>query len=86
MTEYRIELAFRTMNQLETQIPRDMALDVLTLAVQYHVRQFPNQSISELAEAGAEIYLAAELIEQATQNVQRQQAQRQQTQKQQAGN
>lgn len=58
------------MNQLEMQILRNMVPEVLALAVLYHTRQFPNRSPSEWVEAGAEIHLATELIEQAIKDIQ----------------
>lgn len=60
------------MNQLEMRILKNMVPEILALAIQYHVGQFPNRSPPEQVKAGAEIYLAPELIEQAIKNIQRQ--------------
>lgn len=69
-------LSFRTMSQLEIQIPRDIIPEVLALAAQNYANQTPNCSVSEWVDVGAEIYLPPELIEQTIQEIQAQRAQR----------
>jgi LemA protein len=53
------------MNPSELRIPEDMVPEVLALASQYYADQTQAYSVSELVEAGSEIHLPAELIEQA---------------------
>jgi LemA protein len=60
------------MNDREIRIPEDIAPDVLELASRYYADQSLSYSASELIEAGKEVQIPAELIEQAIQEIQAQ--------------
>lgn len=60
------------MDQVKLQIPKGMVPEVLALAAQFYANQIPNCTVSELAKVGTEIYLSAELIERAIQEIQHQ--------------
>ena len=63
------------MNNPEIRLPEDIATDVLTLASRYYACSTQSYSISELVQAGSEVQIPAEFIEQAIGEIQ---AQRQQ--------
>ena len=63
------------------RIPEDIASEVFTLASQYYAKEIQSYSMSNIVEAGAEVHIPPELIQQAIQEIQtRQKRARQQRQ------
>ena len=52
------------------RIPEDIASQVLTLASQYYAEEVQSYSITNIVEAGAEVHIPPELIQQAIQEIQ----------------
>jgi LemA protein len=69
------------MNNPEVRIPEDIATEVLTLASRYYANQTQSYSVSELVQAGSEVQIPAEFIEQAIREIQAQREQQQEQQK-----
>lgn len=69
------------MNNPEVRIPEDIAPEVLALASRYYARSTQSYSLSELMQAGAEVQIPAEFIEQAIREIQAQQVQKLELQK-----
>ena len=69
------------MSNSEVRIPEDIATEVLTLASRYYADSTQSYSMSELVQAGSEVQIPAEFIEQAIREIQAQREQRQQQQK-----
>lgn len=70
------------MNNPEVRIPEDIATEVLTLASRYYASSTQSYSVSELVQAGSEVQIPAEFIQQAIQEVQAQRQQKVEQQKQ----
>ncbi|HEY9673200.1 MAG TPA: LemA family protein [Waterburya sp.] len=69
------------MNNPEVRIPEDIATEVLALASRYYAHSTQSYSVSELVQAGSEVQIPAELIEQAIQEIQAQRSQKLEQQK-----
>lgn len=69
------------MNNPEVRIPEDIAPEVLALASRYYARSTQSYSVSELVQAGSEVQIPAEFIEQAIREIQAQKEQQQEQQK-----
>lgn len=69
------------MNNPEIRIPEDIATEVMTLASRYYTDSTQGYSVSELVQAGSEVQIPAEFIEQAIQEIQTQRKQQQEQQK-----
>lgn len=61
------------MNNPENRIPENIAPEVLALASRYYANQQASYSISELVQAGSEVQIPAEYIQQAIHEIQAQQ-------------
>ena len=69
------------MNKQEIRIPEDITEEVLELASRYYAKQKMSYSSSELIEAGKEVQIPAELVEQAIADVKLQHQQKIERQK-----
>jgi LemA protein len=69
------------MNNPDVRIPEDIATEVLTLASRYYASSTQSYSLSELVQAGSEVQIPAEFIEQAIREIQAQQVQKLEQQK-----
>ena len=69
------------MNNPDVRIPEDIAPEVLTLASRYYASSTQSYSLSELVQAGSEVQIPAEFIEQAIREIQAQQVQKLEQQK-----
>jgi LemA protein len=69
------------MNNPEIRIPEDIAPEVLTLASRYYTCSTQSYSVSELVQAGSEVQIPAEFIEQAIREIQAQREQQLEKQK-----
>lgn len=69
------------MEDREVRIPEEIAPEVLELASRYYANYTQSYSASELVEAGEEVRIPAEFIQQAIQDVQAKQQQQQERQK-----
>lgn len=63
------------MHNSENYIPEDIAPEVLALACRYYADQQESYSVSELVQAGAEVQIPAEFIQQAIHEIQAQKEQ-----------
>lgn len=64
------------MNNPEVRIPENIAPEVFALASRYYANQQNSYSVSELVQAGSEVQIPDEFIQQAIQDIQTQQKQR----------
>lgn len=69
------------MNNPEDRIPEDIAPEVLALASRYYAHSTQSYSVSELVQAGSEVQIPAEFIEQAIREIQAQRSQKLEQQK-----
>jgi LemA protein len=69
------------MNNPEVRIPEDIATEVLTLASRYYASSTQSYSVSELVQAGSEVQIPVEFIEQAIREIQAQRERQQEQQK-----
>ena len=69
------------MNNPEVRIPEDIATEVLTLASRYYAGSTQGYSVSELMQAGSEVQIPAEFIEQAIREIQAERKQQQEQKK-----
>src|SRR5919199_2209173 len=69
------------MNNPEVRIPEDIATEVLTLASRYYAGSTQGYSVSELMQAGSEVQIPVEFIEQAIREIQAERKQQQEQKK-----
>ena len=70
-----LHLSHAIMNNPEDRIPEEIAPEVLALASRYYAHSTQSYSVSELVQAGSEVQIPAEFIEQAIREIQAQRSQ-----------